>query len=171
MLARAWGGILCNYGAVLHLFSAVTFVLFFGSAATAVQQGDDGLAAATQQFLTAFNNLDMPAFLDCFADDATVFHPPSAPPRTFPMRIKGRAEIQRTFEVVFAQIRTMSNRTAPPFMELTPQDLEVQRFGDGGVVTFHLGVAAARARRTLVYHRAGSTWRIVHLHASIFNQQ
>jgi ketosteroid isomerase-like protein len=156
---------------VFNLFGAATFVLFLGSAATAVQQGDDGLDAATQQFLTAFNNLDMPAFLDCFADDATVFHPPSAPPRTFPMRIRGRAEIQRTFGVVFAQIRTASNRTSPPFMELTPQDLEVQRFGDVAVVTFHLGGAAARARRTLVFHRAAGKWRIVHLHASIFNQQ
>ena len=121
--------------------------------------------------LTAFNNLDMPAFLDCFADDATVFHPPSAPPRTFPTRIQGRAEIQRTFEVVFAQIRAGSGRTAAPYQDLQPQDLQVQRFDDAAVVTFHLGTPAARSRRTLVLHRIGTGWRIVHLHASTFNAQ
>jgi len=39
------------------------------------------------------------------------------------------------------------------------------------VVTFHLGTEAARGWRTLVLYRAGTQWRIVHLHASTFNQQ
>jgi ketosteroid isomerase-like protein len=137
--------------------------------ATSSQPGGDDIDAAMQRFLTAFNNLDMPAFLDCFSDDATVFHPPSPPPRSFQMRIQGRAEIRRTFEVVFAQIRTVSGKAAPPFQDLQPHDLEVQRFDDVAVVTFHLGTAAARLRRTLVFHRAATGWRIVHLHASAFN--
>jgi ketosteroid isomerase-like protein len=151
-------------------FAAIAFAFLTLSSATGTAQtGDAGIDAAMRQFLTAFNNLDLPAFLDCFAADATVFHPPSAPPRTFPTRIQGRQEIQQTFEVVFAQIRTRSGRTAPPFQDLQPQDLEVQRLDDVAVVTFHLGTATARSRRTLVLHRAGTDWRIVHLHASTFN--
>lgn len=150
--------------------AALAFVLLTLSSATGTaQSGDAGIDAAMQRFLTAFNNLDMPAFLDCFEAEATVFHPPSAPPRTFPTRIRGRQEIQRTFEVVFAQIRAASGRTTPPFQDLQPQDLEVQRFDDVAVVTFHLGTAAARSRRTIVLSSTGAAWRIVHLHASTFN--
>jgi ketosteroid isomerase-like protein len=153
-------------------FAALAFALLTLSSATGTAQtADNGIDAAMRQFLAAFNNLDMPAFLDCFAAEATVFHPPSAPPRTFPTRIQGRQEIQRTFEVVFTQIRAASGRTAPPFQDLQPQDLEVQRFDDAAVVTFHLGTAAARSRRTLVLHLAGGHWRIAHLHASTFNAQ
>jgi len=128
----------------------------------------DGVDAALQEFLAAFNALDMPRFLATFADDAVMFHPPSPPPRTFPTRIAGRAEIERTFRVVFDQIRAASGRAAPPFQNLQPQDLMVQRFDSFAVVTFHLGTEKARSRRTLVLRQVGGTWRIVHLHASTF---
>ena len=72
-------------------FAALAFALLTLSSATGTAQtAENGIDAAMRQFLTAFNNLDMPAFLDCFAAEATVFHPPSAPPRTFPTRIQGR---------------------------------------------------------------------------------
>ncbi|MGD9906585.1 MAG: nuclear transport factor 2 family protein [Vicinamibacterales bacterium] len=128
----------------------------------------DGVDAALQEFLSAFNALDMPGFLAAFADDAVVFHPPSPPPRTFPTRVSGRAEVERTFRVVFDQIRAASGRTTPPFQNLQPQDLLIQRFDGVAVVTFHLGTEKVRGRRTLVLRRIGATWRIVHLHASTF---
>ena len=163
-------GDLCDYGGMTRRFVAFWLAIVMLSPATGTaQSGDAGIDAAMRQFLTAFNNLDMPAFLDCFEAEATVFHPPSAPPRTFPTRIRGRQEIQRTFEVVFAQIRTVSGKTAPPFQDLQPQDLEVQRFDAAAVVTFHLGTDVTRSRRTLVLHLAGGHWRIAHLHASTFN--
>ncbi len=139
-----------------------------GRAAQPAATTADGVDAALEEFLAAFNALDMPRFLAAFADDAVMFHPPSPPPRTFPTRIAGRAEIERTFRVVFDQIRAASGRTAPPFQNLQPQDPLIQRFDGVAVVTFHLGTETARGRRTLVLRQLGGRWRIVHLHASTF---
>jgi ketosteroid isomerase-like protein len=135
----------------------------------AAAQPADGVDAAVQEFLAAFNSLDMPRFIACFADDAVMFHPPSPPPRTFPTRVQGRQEIGRTFQVVFDQIRARSGRSSPPFQNLQPQDLLVQRFDGFAVVTFHLGSENARGRRTLVFRQIGATWTIGHLHASTFD--
>jgi ketosteroid isomerase-like protein len=131
-------------------------------------QPADGVDAAVQEFLAAFNDLDMPRFLACFADDAVMFHPPSPPPRTFPTRVAGRQEIGRTFQVVFDQIRSRSGRSSPPYQNLQPQDVLVQRFDGFAVITFHLGNDKVRGRRTLVYRQVGTAWTIVHLHASTF---
>lgn len=138
------------------------------AATPARAQASDGVEAAARAFLAAFDDLDMPRFLDAFSDDATIIHPPAAPPRTFPTRLQGKAEIARTFGVVFDEIRRASGRTAPPYQHLEPQDLLVQPFGDVAVLTFHLGTDSRRGRRTLVLRRAGTTWKIVHLHASVF---
>lgn len=148
---------------------AILVSLLLAVAPNAAAQTSDGLDAAVSGFLVAFNDLDMPKFLACFAEDATVFHPPSPPPRTFPTRIQGRREIERTFQVVFAQIRERSGRAKAPYMDLQPEDLLIQRYDGMAVVTFHLGTPAERARRTLVLRRAGAGWTIVHLHASIFD--
>ena len=131
-------------------------------------QESAGVEAATRSFLTAFNNLDMPAFLDRFAEDATIIHPPSAPPRTFPTRLQGKQEIQRTFQVVFDQIRSASKRTSAPYQDLQPRDLLVQQADGLAVLTFHLGAERRIGRRTLVLRRMGSDWKIIHLHASTF---
>ena len=131
-------------------------------------QDSTGIEAATRRFLTAFNNLDMPAFLDRFAEDATIIHPPSVPPRTFPTRLQGKEEIQRTFQVVFDQIRSASNRTTAPYQDLQPRDLLIQGYDGLAVLTFHLGSEKRVGRRTLVLRRIGADWKIVHLHASTF---
>jgi ketosteroid isomerase-like protein len=136
---------------------------------TAAAQSADGVDAAVQAFLGAFNDLDMPRFVACFAADAVMFHPPSPPPRTFPTRVSGRSEIERTFQVVFDQIRTRSGKSSPPYQNLQPQDVLVQRFEGFAVVTFHLGTDKLRGRRTLVYRQTGAAWTIVHLHASTFD--
>ena len=131
-------------------------------------QDSTGIEAATRRFLTAFNNLDMPAFLERFAEDATIIHPPSAPPRTFPTRLQGKQEIQRTFQVVFDQIRSASNRTTAPYQDLQPRDLLIQSYDGLAVLTFHLGAEKRIGRRTLVLRRIGDDWKIIHLHASTF---
>jgi ketosteroid isomerase-like protein len=149
-------------GAVLTAMSA----LFVPSVAA---QTSDGVEAAINGFLAAFDDLDMPKFITYFAEDATIFHPPSLPPRTFPTRLHGRREIERTFQLVFDQIRQRSGRANAPYMNLAPEDLLIQRFDGLAVVTFHLGTEMVRGRRTLVLRRVGSDWKIVHLHASTFN--
>ena len=152
----------------MSLIILVVVTILF-SVPPAPAQDSSGVEAAARGFITAFNNLDMPAFLDCFADDATIIHPPSAPPRTFPRRFQGKQNIQRTFQVVFDQIRGNSKRTTAPYQDLQPRDLLVQQFDGFAVLTFHLGSEARIGRRTLIFRRLGSDWKIVHLHASTFN--
>jgi ketosteroid isomerase-like protein len=139
------------------------------SSAPNTAQDSDSIEAAVSGFLVAFNNLDMPKFITCFTEDATIFHPPAAPPRTFPTRLQGRREIERSFQMAFDEIRQRSGRATAPYMNLQPEDLLIQRFDGSAVVTFHLGTETVRGRRTLVLRRVGSDWKIVHLHASTFN--
>jgi ketosteroid isomerase-like protein len=123
-------------------------------------------AAARQlvsRFLAAFENLDLPAFIACFADDATVFFPTPEPPQRF----DGKAAIREHFDHVFAAIRRNSDSPAPPYHKLDPEDLEFQLVNaDTVVVTFHLRNAERLGRRTLVLANVHGTWLIVHLHAS-----
>jgi len=125
--------------------------------------------ATMQGFLEAFDNLDMPAFIAYFADDATFFNRPAPPPQTFPDRIEGKKEIQRVFQVAFDQIRARSGRTSAPFQNIQPQNLLVQQFDNVAIVTFHLGTDSVRGRRTFVLKKIGEDWKIEHLHASTFD--
>ena len=115
------------------------------------------------RFLRAFENLDMTAFISCFAEDATVFFPVPEPPQRF----AGKTAIQAHFEQVFATIRKTSTSLRPPYHRLKPEDLLIQRLSpDTAVVSFHLRNNQRLARRTLVLEKIGGTWLIVHLHAS-----
>lgn len=113
-------------------------------------------------FLRAFEDLDMPRFIDCFADDATAFFPAPEPAS----RVDGKAAIRARFETVFASIGTGASG-GPPYHRLVPENLAFQLLGhDAAVATFHLRNAQRIARRTLVLRRHGQRWQIVHLHAS-----
>jgi len=118
---------------------------------------------ATDQFIHAFENLDMARFIQCFSEDATVFFPIPEPPGRF----DGREAIQRHFQEVFAAIRHSSASSRPPFHHLVPEHLQVQLIDDtAAVVTFQMSNAERVARRTLVFQKRSGRWLIVHLHAS-----
>jgi ketosteroid isomerase-like protein len=139
-------------------------VLLFGTTASAwavgPQSADLSPEAVLQSFVRAFDNLDWEQFRDFFADDATVFYP-----RGFASRAHGRAEFEANFQQVFTQIR--GSRKQPPYMDLQPRDLHIQRFGDVVIATFHLEDRPGLLnRRTIVLHRVGDRWKIVHIHAS-----
>jgi ketosteroid isomerase-like protein len=124
---------------------------------------DPGLKQTLASFLIAFDNLDWPSFRKFFAPDATVFHP--AAPNL--KRIDSPEEVEKAWLGVFARIRKTSGRTAPPYMNLQPQDLKVQMLsGDVALVTFHLTEGNVLSRRTIVFRRDPGGWKIVHLHAS-----
>jgi len=111
-------------------------------------------------FTRAFENLDWDGFRTAFDDDATVFYP-----RTFPERVRGRAAFEKKFKIVFEQIR--GGKTVPPYMHIEPRGLAIQMLGETAIATFHLDDRAGFLnRRTLVLHKAGAGWKIVHLHAS-----
>jgi ketosteroid isomerase-like protein len=111
-------------------------------------------------FLQAFNNLDWERFRSAFDDNATVFFP-----REFPGRATGRAEFEKNFKVVFEQIR--AGKTAPPFQNIQPRDIDIQMLGDVAIVTFQLDDRpGTMGRRTIVMQKGVKRWKIVHLHAS-----
>ena len=120
------------------------------------------VAAALHQFLVAFENLDWPVFRAAFSDSATIFQPVPQ----MAERVTGPRGIDSTFRAVFAAIRAQA-RGGPPYQRLEPVDLRIQPLAVGTVlVTFELHSPERLGRRTIVFRREGSTWRIFHLHAS-----
>lgn len=119
-------------------FAGLLALLMWTAGAASDQQE---IEQATAHFLTSFENLDMPAFLACFADDATAFFPAPEPPE----RVTGKAAIRSRFQLVFDAIRKGAS-AGPPYHRLEPQDLQIQsQCRDGsGVISF----AEQRAHRT-----------------------
>ena len=61
----------------------------------------------------------------------------------------------------------MAPAPKPPLpVPLVASRLRIQAFGDVALITFEVVRPTELARRTLVAHREGSEWRIVHIHAS-----
>jgi ketosteroid isomerase-like protein len=120
---------------------------------------------AVSRFLTAFNNLDWPAFRDCFSQSPTAFFPFPQVPR----RVEGE-EFDKDWQSFFDASRKQASergRTTPPFLDIKPADTRIDRLTDEvAVVTFHLGAEPRLNRRTLILQKFGNGWKIVHLHAS-----
>jgi len=145
------------------LLSIATLIAAALTTAADTPRTQDDVKAAVQRFLHAFEDLDMPSFIRCFAEDASVFFPVPEPAKRF----DGKGAIQAHFQEVFAVIRTSSASPNPPFHRLHPEELQVQLLGDSSaLVTFQMSNAVRIARRTLVLERRNGTWLIVHLHAS-----
>jgi ketosteroid isomerase-like protein len=121
------------------------------------------IRAFLQKFLMSFDNLDWPAFQECFSDSATVFHP--APPNL--RRTDSRTQFEKAWLGVFERIKRESGRSSPPFLELKPEDLQIENLAtEVALVTFHLTKGSVLSRRTLVLKKYPSGWKIVHIHAS-----
>ncbi|MGB2790880.1 MAG: nuclear transport factor 2 family protein, partial [Dokdonella sp.] len=85
-----------------------------------------------------------------------------------PKRITGKAEVERVFLAFFEEVR--ANRPGPPYLNLLPQDLQVQTFGDTALVTFMLTKERRISRRSLLFVKEASEWKLVHMHASNLDQ-
>lgn len=134
--------------------------------ASELQNRSDDVERTIAAFLDPFANRDVPGFIDYFAEDATVFMPPSASGAS-PRRIQGKRAIATEFEQLYQRLnlepKTQGRR-------IVPVDLMAQRIGDVAIVTFHLGTESARGRRTLILVHTSAGWRIAHLHASDFTR-
>jgi ketosteroid isomerase-like protein len=114
------------------------------------------------RLITTFENLDLPGFMACFADDATGFFPAPEPPQLF----EGRSAVQREFERVFEGIR-QSAKGGPPYFHIVPGNPQIQSLGPAGaLVSFYQRNTRRNGRRTLVLRRSQGRWLIVHFHAS-----
>lgn len=124
---------------------------------------EQAVTLLTSRFLRSFENLDLDAFMACFAPDATVFFPSPESPGRF----DGQAAIRDNFAKVFSAIRQASKATAPPYHRLSPVRLSLKVLSaDSAVVTFELVNEDRLARRTLVLTATPNGWLIEHLHAS-----
>jgi len=131
------------------------------SAAFAATTPEDEVRQTLSQFVYAFDNLDWDRFAGFFSDDATMFQP-----RRFTRRAENKAGIESQFRQIFQTIR--GDQTKPPYMKIQPRDLRVQMLStDVAIVTFHLDDRPnVLNRRTIVWQRTKSGWKIVHIHAS-----
>lgn len=113
-------------------------------------------------FIDAFNDLRTEEFLGYFSSDATFFQPLPA----FPRRLTG-TDARASWRAIQDGFR--SSRSGPPYLSITPLDLNIQRYGEVAIATFHLvGLSGPILnRRTIVLKQEGADWKIVHLHASL----
>ncbi len=115
---------------------------------------------AVDAFVETLNTADLDSFAGFFTPDATVF---------FPLEpviglLDGKPEILKVFTIFFASVRKEGG--GPRYMDLKPEGLKVQLYGETAVATFHFSGKTMFSRRTLVLHREGGRWLVVHMHAS-----
>ena len=138
------------------------------TSADEIAAADEQVSDTVQRFLSAFEVGDLGVMEAAFAEDAT----------TFPLvtmandleteidadacrRVRG---LPRQMTELVAAFREQGHE--PPYMSLTPEDLELQVHGDVALVSFHLVNDQRLGRRTIVLARRDDAWKIVHLHAS-----
>jgi ketosteroid isomerase-like protein len=147
---------------MIRRFAGVLTLLVMSAMFAQAQPVSDELQVrqVLARFVQAFDDLDWETFRLAFDDNATVFYP-----RAFPERANGRLEFEKTFKMVFEQIR--SGKSAAPYMDIEPREMKIQLFGNVAIATFHLDDRAGFVnRRTVVLNKNETGWKIVHLHAS-----
>ncbi len=130
------------------------------------------MRALIADFLTAFNNLDWPAFKKCWSDRPVVFYP-SAVPQPSGRRTDEWADFEAAWGRQFGAMRETATKrgvTHPPYQNIEPKDVRIDFPAPTvAVVTFHLGPEnGVLGRRMLVVVKVADGWKITHLHASNF---
>jgi ketosteroid isomerase-like protein len=109
------------------------------------------------QFIKAFEKLNLEEMMGCFTEDATSFFPV----HHYPSKIVGKPQITARFEDVLRKI----NAAGVSRISLPIRDLDVVMYGDTALATFHI-MDNDLSRRTIVLRRIDNEWLIAHLHAS-----
>jgi SnoaL-like protein len=167
-----------RYTKSLRAFSYMAVVVLLpGAAASALAQtsvsasqatvSEDlvGIHAAAERFLRALDNLDWEPFRASWTSTPTVFFPFGDTPE----RVTGQAAVEGRWRRFFEEAR--ARRPGPPYLDLKPLDIQVERYGDAGLVTFTLqltvgGRRLPLQRRTLLFVREHDAWKLAHMHAS-----
>lgn len=119
--------------------------------------------SAVDRFITAFNALDWDAFRSCLADSVSLFNP-DIPDAISLHRLDGRADVERSFRVVFGSATSGPPSRGP---DIHPEHLSLQQFSDAAIVTFEFRRSAhSFGRRSIFLTRENGSWVIVHIHAS-----
>ena len=117
----------------------------------------DTMAAASEEFISAFNALDMGRFLKCLSPGVSLY-----PPTIFGAQIiEGVAAVEEHFRHVFAS----ENPGGP---NILPTEVRIRQFGEAaGLVTFRFAREAGSAgKRSIVFERDDSAWKVAHIHAT-----
>jgi len=160
---------------------ALYLALSLGVFASCVKLGGQGAPAATsrqrpsaadsaevhataQGFLAAFDSLQFDPFRSYFADDITMFFPFPQ----LPARVNGKRAVEDVFGQFMAAQREGRAKAGRPMVQgITARDLLVQMAShDVAVVSFHLGAEETPARRSLVFRKSPTGWKVTHWHAS-----
>jgi ketosteroid isomerase-like protein len=150
---------------VVLLFLATAMLPAVGTAQDRKPANVDGATVeqALSRLVTAFENLDWQKFRSCFSENATIFHPVAPNIK----RIDTPDQFDKAWLGVFERIKKNSGRTSPPYMDLHPEDLRIDRLSeDVALATFHLFDGNTVSRRTVVFTRSGGEWKVIHIHAS-----
>jgi ketosteroid isomerase-like protein len=107
-------------------------------------------------FSRAFRHMDLDAMMDHIAEDATAFWPVQAC-----LTRLDKAGIREQFAATIAAVRAAGGTE----VVRTQSDMQMQRFGDVAVVTFHLQDMPF-GRRTFVLQWRWQRWLLVHIHGS-----
>ena len=140
---------------VLILF----LILALSSETTAQNQDSLAVIRTTEKFVKAFTSFDWLTFKNSFSDDATIFFPFWEQGK----RKAGRQEVEAAWAEIFPEFIDTSKKFD---LKIEPKNVLLQLYDKTAIVTFHLGDDDYLSRRTIVYVKKGSDWKIVHLHAS-----
>ena len=113
--------------------------------------------AAFEEFISAFNALDMNRFAACLAPLVSLYPPGSSQS----LLVEGHEAVVKHFEKVF-QVES------PAGPKITPDNVRFQLLGnEATLVTFTFSrPAGSVGKRSIVFKRNALGWQILHIHAS-----
>jgi imidazolonepropionase-like amidohydrolase/ketosteroid isomerase-like protein len=120
--------------------------------------------AATDSFITHFNNLDIGRFRAMFSDSVSAYLPFD----DTVARLDGRAAVEARFAQYFAEVKR--ERAGPPYLRMVLADVEVTVLGEtSALVSYRFDAGEGRtARRTALFVRErDNAWRVRHFHGSM----
>lgn len=115
------------------------------------------VSALFEEFIRAFNALDIERFAKCLSPDISIY-----PPSTQDAQIvEGLAAVVEHFKRVFEDAGSAGPNIRPTAVRIR------QLGGEAGLVTFEFPrEGGSNGKRSMVFRLEESGWRIVHIHAS-----
>jgi hypothetical protein len=148
----------------------ILLVCIFSCLSGAARAQEADVRRLVAEFITAIQNLDWPAFRECWAENPVIYGPEDA------TRVDGSL-FESNVRLQFQRLRQAAAArgvTSAPYTKIDPQDMRIDFPSPTvAVVTFHLTNATRTSprgpivgRRMLVVAKMASGWKITHLNNS-----
>lgn len=126
-----------------------------------MQGGENArVQAVVRRLLDAIDQGETAALEQLWVEDSSMFFPFLNSPRL----AVGRAAIVARFAALFAKFQAAG--VARPYFSFQLEDVRADVFGDAALCTASYFLRGVLARRSFVLVRAGTDWRIKHVHGS-----